>query len=374
MDFLGSKCKVDLARKENELKQLTQVLDHLDELVMLCDSTHENKIFYMNRKSLDTMAKYRSQLNGDLRGADVSNAFGNSIHQFHKNPDRQRNILSGLAQSSQGAHNAEFAIGGVFFRLRFYPIWDSADSRKIAYFMACWTDISAEKDVENRTAADLERKSYLEERVHQIATAMEEMSATVNDVARNTTHASEASNTVVENAMQGKDVVNQAAQGMQNVAQTVRASAEIMDKLGEKSNEIGRIITVIDDIAGQTNLLALNAAIEAARAGEQGRGFAVVADEVRKLAERTSTATKEIGAMIKDIQSQTADAVSAMDRGRKEAEAGEVSSHQAEEALVRIVDDINRVKDMVAQIATAAEEQAMTSTDITKNLDEIAGR
>ncbi|MGD0283379.1 MAG: methyl-accepting chemotaxis protein [Dissulfurispiraceae bacterium] len=374
MDFMGSKCKGDLAKKEDELKRLTQVLDHLDELVMLCDTTHENKIFFMNRKSLDAMAKYRSQLNSDLSGADVANAFGNSIHQFHKNPDRQRRILSGLAQGSQNAHNAEFAIGGVFFRLRFYPIWDATDSRKVAYFMACWTDISAEKDVEQRTAADVERKRYLEERVHQIATAMEEMSATVNDVAKNTTHASEASNTVVENAIQGKEVVSQAAQGMQNVADTVRASAGIMDTLGEKSKEIGRIITVIDDIADQTNLLALNAAIEAARAGEQGRGFAVVADEVRKLAERTSTATKEIGTMIKDIQSQTVNAVSAMDRGRREAEAGEVSSHKAEESLERIVGDINRVKDMVAQIATAAEEQAMTSNEITRNLDEIAGR
>lgn len=374
MDFLGAKCKSELVKKENELKQLAQVLEHLDELVMLCDTTHENRIFYMNRKALDTMSRYRNQLNRDLRGADVANAFGNSIHQFHKNPDSQRRILSGLSQSADNAHNAEFAIGGVFFRLRFYPIWDASDSRKAAFFMACWTDISAEKEVEQRTAADLERKGYLEERIHQIATAMEEMSATVNDVARNTTHASEASNTVVENAVQGKDVVNQAARGMQSVAQTVRASAEIMDKLGEKSNEIGRIITVIDDIAGQTNLLALNAAIEAARAGEQGRGFAVVADEVRKLAERTTAATKEIGTMIKEMQSQTADAVSAMDRGRREAEAGEVSSHQAEEALERIVGDINRVKDMVAQIATAAEEQAMTSNEITRNLDEIAGR
>ncbi|TAN41758.1 MAG: methyl-accepting chemotaxis protein [Nitrospirae bacterium] len=371
MDIFGKKCRETLNKRESDLHNLTQILDNLEELVMLCDTSRENKIFFMNKKSRETMSKYRHQLNTALSGADVANAMGNSIHQFHKNPDRQRRILADLTNK---IHEAEFSIGGIWFRLKFYPIWDRSDSKRPACYLACWTEITAEKEVVAKTAAEIERKRYLEERVHQIATAMEEMSVTVNDVAKNTTEASTASNTVVENAMSGQEVVKDAAIGMQNVARIVRDSASLMDKLGEKSNEIGRIVTVINDIADQTNLLALNAAIEAARAGEQGRGFAVVADEVRKLAERTGSATKEIGAMIKEMQGQTSDAVSAMESGRREAESGEVASNKAEEALVRIVDDIQRVKDMVAQIATAAEEQAMTSNDITRNLDEIAGR
>jgi hemerythrin-like metal-binding protein len=144
-----------------------------------------------------------------------------------------------------------------------------------------------------------------------------------------------------------------------------------VETLGLRSDEIGAIVGTIEDIADQTNLLALNAAIEAARAGEQGRGFAVVADEVRALAERTTKATREIGLMIKAIQQETKTAVTAMEEGVNEVEQGTEEAGRSGEALRRIQDEINALNLQVQQIATAAEEQTATTNEISSNIHNI---
>ena len=206
----------------------------------------------------------------------------------------------------------------------------------------------------------------------QIASAMEEMSATVLEVAKNSQSASSSAIEASSTAQRGGEVVTRTISGMMSIAATVEQSARTIGELGKSSDQIGEIVAVIDDIADQTNLLALNAAIEAARAGEQGRGFAVVADEVRKLAERTTKATKEIAQMIKTIQKDTGSAVAAMDAGTKEVKEGVDLANQAGESLVQIVDAVHKVNDMIRQIATAAEEQSNAAEEISKSVEEIA--
>jgi len=158
---------------------------------------------------------------------------------------------------------------------------------------------------------------------------------------------------------------------MNTIADVVRKSAETVKELGQSSDQIGEIAQVIDDIADQTNLLALNAAIEAARAGEQGRGFAVVADEVRKLAERTTKATKEIAEMIKKIQKDTSGAVASMNRGEEEVEKGKQSALKAGDSLKEIIKGAESVVDLVNQVAAASEEQSSTAEEISKNIESI---
>ncbi|MBE9527745.1 MAG: type IV pili methyl-accepting chemotaxis transducer N-terminal domain-containing protein [Proteobacteria bacterium] len=205
----------------------------------------------------------------------------------------------------------------------------------------------------------------------QVATAMEEMSATVIEVAKNAQQVSESSTEAQETAVGGGEIVRDTIAAMQEVSESTTITAGMIEKLGESSEEIGSIISVINDIADQTNLLALNAAIEAARAGEQGRGFAVVADEVRKLAERTTTATKEISSMIGSIQTETATAVAAMSEGTEKVENGVKLANATEEALSQIVVGVQSVNDMVRQIATSTEEQSATSDEISRNMDTI---
>jgi methyl-accepting chemotaxis protein len=158
---------------------------------------------------------------------------------------------------------------------------------------------------------------------------------------------------------------------MSLIAEKVQESARTVDGLGARSDQIGAIIGTIEDIADQTNLLALNAAIEAARAGEQGRGFAVVADEVRALAERTTRATKEIDGMIKAIQSETRGAVAAMEQGVYQVEAGTMEAAKSGDALRDILRQVNDVASQVHQIATAAEEQTATTREISNNMQQI---
>lgn len=159
---------------------------------------------------------------------------------------------------------------------------------------------------------------------------------------------------------------------MRAIADSVSSTAKKVEELGKSSDQIGRIVGVINDIADQTNLLALNAAIEAARAGEQGRGFAVVADEVRKLAERTTIATKEIAEMIRSVQQETRTAVAAMEQGTKDVQDGVNTTARAGDSLKQIIQMSEEVGEMITHIATAATEQSTATEEIHKSMDQIA--
>lgn len=205
-----------------------------------------------------------------------------------------------------------------------------------------------------------------------VAVASEEMSATSGSISDSCHHAADNASQASQAAVTGSSVVSSTICGMEQIASRVRSSAATVAALGARSDQIGAIVATIEDIADQTNLLALNAAIEAARAGEQGRGFAVVADEVRALAERTTRATREIGEMIKAIQNETKAAVGEMELGVKEVQQGSEDASKSGEALQEILSTINEVAMQVNQIATAAEEQTATTNEITNNIHQIS--
>ncbi len=204
-----------------------------------------------------------------------------------------------------------------------------------------------------------------------VATAGEEMAATSNDIANNCQNAADGARDASNSATEGSVVVDKTVQAMGHIARHVQETAQTVAKLGQRSDQIGQIVGTIEDIADQTNLLALNAAIEAARAGEQGRGFAVVADEVRALAERTTRATKEIGDMIRSIQNETKSAVTDMEAGVREVEQGTQEAAKSGAALQNIMEQVNNVSLQISQVATAAEEQTATTSEISENMQQI---
>ncbi|MEW5745934.1 MAG: methyl-accepting chemotaxis protein [Nitrospirota bacterium] len=224
--------------------------------------------------------------------------------------------------------------------------------------------------MEKVDAIDSGSKEQLSQ-VDHIASATSEMSQTIIDVAKNASYASEGAKEATGIAQKGKDTVKKAVDAMIGIAESVKQSSRTIEDLGASSKEIGEIVAVINDIADQTNLLALNAAIEAARAGEQGRGFAVVADEVRKLAERTSKATGEIADKINAIQAQSQASVEAMGKCTTDAEGGVSLAEEALRALDEIVGSTQKAMDMIQRIAAATEEQSSASEEIAQNMERI---
>ncbi|MGL6054262.1 MAG: methyl-accepting chemotaxis protein, partial [Vibrio metschnikovii] len=221
------------------------------------------------------------------------------------------------------------------------------------------------------TAAHAEERSarirMQQDEINMVATAINEMAAATQEIANNSEHTAQNSSEAVTACVDGSKQVSQTQNSILSLAKEVQVATGVIQELEEHGNQISTILSTIQGIAEQTNLLALNAAIEAARAGEQGRGFAVVADEVRVLSQRTHASTKEIQTMIEMLQGTTGKAVGIMNDSRMLADTSVDDAHSAAASLTQIHHAVERISDMATQIASAAEEQASVTSEITRN-------
>ncbi|BBM64961.1 methyl-accepting chemotaxis protein [Vibrio alfacsensis] len=238
------------------------------------------------------------------------------------------------------------------------------------------SDVSSALSEQARTTAQQaqersQRISYQQDEINMVATAVNEMAAATQEIAGNADNTANNSEEAVQACVHGSEQVTQTQTSIQSLAHEVQVATNVIQELEAHGNSINAILSTIQGIAEQTNLLALNAAIEAARAGEQGRGFAVVADEVRVLSQRTHASTKEIQETIEMLQDTTAKAVGIMDDGRRLADTSVDDANAAAVSLTQIHTAVERISDMATQIASAAEEQASVTTEITRNTEGI---
>ncbi len=322
-----------------------------------------NAILYMNQAMKEIVSQMEAEMKKSF-GVGASEVMGGSIHRFHQDPDRIRKILETLSPG-EVRKNQVMDIGGISLLSTTERLEDPATGELLGY-MTIFRDVTSDKLL----SSSVEMQEHAS---NDLSAAMDRLDSGIREIVTTTGRVSEeAQKTRTEGEAGRKTLVDLLSQ-VRESGEAMRALVDVVNGLNARSQEIGKVVEVIDDIASQTNLLALNAAIEAARAGEQGRGFAVVADEVRKLAERTIRATKEIGSTIRETQNDTTKTVTLIHGTLGKVEESQKKAEVVGTVFESIVDHASVLSNTLSSIAGVTENQSRNVSSVKKQLEGLVG-
>ncbi len=351
----------------NDPRILRKILDAVPDLGIAIASTETgsgrtgNRILYMNQAMKSIVSAMEEEMKRSF-GVSSSGVMDGSIHRFHKDPDRIRKILEGL-RPGEVRRNQVMEIGGISLLSTTEKISDPDSGRNLGY-MTLFRDVTADKMLENSVASQSRSSQGL-------STAMGELDSGIREIVAATGKVAAESQKTRSEGEAGRQTLEALLSQVLEAGEAMRALAEVVNGLNTRSQEIGKVVEVIDDIASQTNLLALNAAIEAARAGEQGRGFAVVADEVRKLAERTIRATKEIGSTIRETQGETTRTATLIRGTLGKVEESQKKAQGVGTVFASIVDHASILSETLKGIVGVTEKQSRNVSAVRGQLDSL---
>ncbi len=320
--------------KEDMHKYMT-LANITNQNIFVCDASNENILYWMNDTAKKSLQAMQTNLKNE-KNVDTTKILGGSIHRYHKDPARIRQILEELKKGVQSCHKMDIPLGRYILQTNVHPL--RSQGGEVIGYAACWRDVSTDREL-------AEKMRQEEKAVARISTAVEELTASVHSNA--------------DSSKQANHLATEARRLSEDGGQVAEDLVTSMSEINESSKKISEITTVIDEIAFQTNLLALNAAIEAARAGEFGKGFAVVATEVRSLAQRSASAAKEIKGLIKDSV--------------QKADGGNRMAIKTGDTLRDIVDSIKKVADLISEISAASSEQARGIDEVNSSILQLSG-
>ena len=352
---------------------LSQVSTGLENLQSICVANLAVAVEAMERGDLTVeiaTGTHPLTLNSSDEFGQVARTFNELLGQIQSTVGSFRASQASLSTLVRGLQQTSAQVASASGTLAAVSAQVGAATEEISVTMR---EVSQASEESARGASEIAQGSVSQARSLSGSTDLVKMlSDAVTGVARNAEGAGQAAEKADTAAGQGGKAVSETVAGMARIRRTVMDTSEVIEELGRASAQIGGIVATIDEIAGQTNLLALNAAIEAARAGEAGRGFAVVADEVRKLAERSSSATKEIAVVIGHVQSRTAQAVSAMEAGTRDVAAGAALAEQAGSSLLEIQGMVGELNRQVRGIGAAAEQMSVSAGEVSRSISDVA--